>query len=260
MASRARRVNWPGLATIAACLATWELVVRTGLLQFQYLPAPSAIAWGFGELLRNGELAADILHTLQAVLAGWGLAMLLGVVLGLMLGYSAALRRYTMATIEVLRPMPGIAFAPIALLLFGFSMETELMLIVLPALWPILVNTMGGVTGIDRRLHDVGHTFRLSRGAVLVKILVPAAMPSIIVGGRLGMGLSLVMAVIAEMIGNPEGLGYAIVREQQALRPDLMFAYVLVVGVLGVALNAVMRALSEGVLPGARPAGEAVAG
>lgn len=250
----ARRINLPGLATIALCLAAWELAVRTGVLRYDYLPAPSAIGGGLVALLRSGELAADLLHTLAAVLMGWAIALLIGVAGGVALGYSAALRRYTMATIEVLRPMPGVAFVPVALLLFGFSLQTELMVIVLPALWPILVNTAGGVSGIERRLYDVAATFRLPRGAVIRAILVPAAMPAIIVGARLGMGLALVMAVIAEMVGNPEGLGYAIVREQQALRPDRMFADLAVIGVLGILLNAATLALGERLFAGGRAA------
>lgn len=255
----AGRVNLPGLATFAACLGLWELAERLGSVQFDYLPPPSAILGGIADLLRDGELVADIAHTLQAVLIGWVAAMLVGISLGMLLGYSTGLRRYTLATIEVLRPMPGIAFVPVALLLFGFSMQTEVMVIILPALWPILVNTMGGVMAVHRRLFDVGRTLRLSRGAVLLKILLPAAMPSIIVGARISLGLALVMAVIAEMIGNPQGLGYAVVREQQALRPDRMFGYVAAIGMLGIALNAAMLAIGRRLAPALPGAGRGTA-
>jgi ABC-type nitrate/sulfonate/bicarbonate transport system permease component len=111
---------------------------------------------------------------------------------------------------------------------------------------------MGGVTSVHPRLHDVGRTFRLSRKETILRIILPAAMPAIVVGARISLGLALVLAIVAEMVGNPEGLGYGIVREQQALRPDLMFAYIVTVGLIGIALNAAMLAVAESLFPSSR--------
>ena len=111
--------------------------------------------------------------------------------------------------------MPGIAFVPAALLLFGFSLKTELVVIVLPSIWPVLMNTMGGIAGVHHRLNEVGATLRFSFAARVRKILLPAAMPSVLVGLRLSLTLALVLAIVAEMIGNPTGLGYAIVRDNK---------------------------------------------
>jgi sulfonate transport system permease protein len=147
--------------------------------------------------------------------------------------------------------MPGIAFVPVALLLFGFSLKTELVVIVLPALWPVLINTMGGVAGVHPRLFEVGATFRLSRARVVTKIVIPAALPSILVGLRLSLTLALVLAIVAEMVGNPTGLGYAVVRDQQALRPALMFADVIVIGILGILLNQVLMQIVWWLFPAA---------
>ncbi len=234
------RINWLGLGTIVLGFAVWELSLRAGYAQYQNLPAPSAIAGGLVEIASNGQLLADALHTLRAVLLGWVAAVVAGVALGLLLGASATLRTYSLASIEVLRPMPGIAFAPVALLLFGFSLQMELMVIILPALWPVLINTMGAVMGVHARLFEVGRTFRLSRGEILRKIMLPAALPGVLVGARLSMTLALALAIVAEMVGNPAGLGYAVVREQQAMRPELVFAYVVAIGALGVILNAAL--------------------
>jgi sulfonate transport system permease protein len=234
------RPNIAGLATMVACALVWQLTIQTGIVDYEYLPAPSAIIQGVGELAASGELATATLHTLQSVFLGWAIAVAAGVSLGLLLGFSPWLRRYSLATIEILRPMPAIAFVPVALLLFGFSIQTELMVIVVPSLWPVLINTMGGLMGVHAQLGDVGRTFRLSRAAMLYKVFLPAATPAILVGARIGLTLAVVLAVLAEMVGNPEGLGYAIVSQQQALRPDLMFVYVVVTGLLGLALNALL--------------------
>ena len=244
-------LNWPGLATVALLLLLWEALLRGGLAQYQSLPAPSAIAGGLVEITGNGQLLADTLHTLRSVLVGWAAAVVTGVALGLALGASATLRVYALASIEVLRPMPGIAFAPVALLLFGFSLEMELMVILLPALWPVLINTMGAVMGVHARLFEVGRTFRLSQGEILRKIMLPAALPGVLVGARLSLTLALVLAVVAEMVGNPAGLGYAVVREQQAMRPDLVFAYVIAIGVLGLLLNAALTGAVHRAFPAA---------
>jgi sulfonate transport system permease protein len=234
------RINWLGLGTILLGFVLWEIALRAGLAQYQNLPAPSAIANGLAEIVENGQLLADTLHTLLSVLVGWVAAVVAGVALGLLLGALATLRTYSLASIEVLRPMPGIAFTPVALLLFGFSLQMELMVIILPALWPVLINTMGAVMGVHARLFEVGRTFRLSRGEILRKIMLPAALPGVLVGARLSMTLALVLAIVAEMVGNPAGLGYAVVREQQAMRPELVFAYVVAIGALGVILNAAL--------------------
>ncbi len=234
------RPNIAGLVTMAICGLVWEMAIQVGIFHYQYLPAPSAIVRGAGELAASGELITATLHTLESVFLGWAIAVVAGVSFGLLLGASPVLRQYSLATIEVLRPMPAIAFVPVALLLFGFSIETELMVIVLPSLWPVLINTMGGLMAVHARLWEVGRTFRLSRAAILYKVFLPAATPAIMVGVRLSLTLAVVLAVLAEMVGNPEGLGYAVVSQQQALRPDLMFAYVVVIGLLGLALNALL--------------------
>jgi len=207
-------------------------------------------------LEKRGEMDQGILllayYSLFRVGKGFLLGALMGTPLGFLLGLSATARRYSLASIEVLRPMPGVAFAPVGLLLFGFSLKTEMVVTILPVLWPVLVNTMGGVTGVHQRLYDVGRTFRLSRKDTILRIILPAAMPPIVVGARISLGLALVLAVVAEMVGNPEGLGYGIVREQQALRPDLMFAYIVTVGFIGIVLNAAMLALAEALFPSFR--------
>src|SRR4051794_22355782 len=181
------RSNWPGFCTIALGFLLWELLLRAGLARYENLPPPSVIAGGLLEIMRNGQLMADALHTLRVVLVGWAAALVIGVVSGLCLGVSATLRDYSLASIEVLRPMPGIAFAPVALLLFGFSLQMELLVVILPALWPVLINTMGAVAGVHARLFDVGRTFRLSRSETLRRIMLPAALPGVLVGARLSL-------------------------------------------------------------------------
>ncbi len=239
-----------GIGGVVIFLAVWEAAVRSRLLDFDYLPAPSVIAGALVEMAQNGEVFGEIGHTLNASLVGWLISISVGIVAGATLGLSPLARRYSLATVEALRPLPGIAFVPVAILLYGFSLETELIVIVIPTVWPILVNTMAGFAAIPSRLHDVARSFRMSGPAATLTIFAPATAPAILVGLRLSMTLSLIMAVAVEMIGNPEGLGYAVVREAAALRPDTMFGYVFIIGVLGIVLNAALIGAAKLILPG----------
>jgi ABC-type nitrate/sulfonate/bicarbonate transport system permease component len=244
------RPNLSGTLTILAVVGLWEAAVRSGALTFDYLPAPSAVFVAWGQLLLSGEMLAQTAHTLWAVLVGWVIASAIGIGLGLVLGFSALARRHLLASLEVLRPLPAVAFLPLALLLFNFSLTTELVLIIYASIWPVLINTMGGVMSVGARLYDVGRTLRLSRARTLMKVVMPAAAPSIVVGCRLSLGLTLVMAIIAEMLANPHGLGYAVVSELQAMQPQRMFAYVFFIGLLAIALNGALIGLSRRFLRG----------
>lgn len=249
-----------GLGGILLMLLTWEAIVGSGLAVYDYLPAPTAIAAGLPELIYDRGVIGEILHTVGATLLGWAIAVALGMSIGALLGSSRAARDYGLTSIELLRPMPAVALVPVAMLLFGFSIQTELLVIVIPSIWPVLVSTMRGIMTVPDRLEDVARTLRLGRVETVVKVLIPAAAPAVLVACRLSMTTALVLAVVAEMIGNPEGLGYAVVREAQALHPDLMFAYVLITGMLGVVLNAGLVWLGRLMLPGVFNRPSAIAG
>jgi ABC-type nitrate/sulfonate/bicarbonate transport system permease component len=244
------RPNLSGTLTILAVAGLWEAAVRSGAIAFDYLPAPSAVFVAWVQLLLSGEMLVQTAHTLRAVPIGWVVASAIGIGLGLVLGFSALARRYLLASLEVLRPLPAVAFLPLALLLFNFSLTTELVLIIYASIWPALINTMGGVMSVRARLYDVARTLRLSRARTLIKVIMPAAAPAIVVGCRLSLGLTLVMAIIAEMLANPHGLGYAVVSELQAMQPQRMFAYVFFIGLLAIALNGALIGLSRWFLRG----------
>lgn len=245
-----------GIGGILIFLGLWQAVVAVGALHYDYLPPPSQILWALAAMITARPLAAEIAHTLAAAFLGWILATSLGLSIGVLLGLSTTACRYSLASIEVLRPLPGIAFVPLAMLLFGFSLRMELTVIVLPALWPVVINTMGGILAVPQRLHDVARSLHLSTFDAARKVFVPAAAASVLVGCRLSLSLALVMAVIAEMVGNPEGLGYAVIREQQAMQPSFMFAYVFLIGIIGIVLNALVVGAGHALLPGAFPRSE----
>lgn len=239
-----------GVLVLVAIAGIWEVLVRFSIADVQFLPAPSEIAAAAQGEIFGGELVGRLIHTVGVTALGWGIASVIGVGLGLLLGLSPTAYRYSMTSFEVTRAIPPITFVPAALLIFGFSLKMELVLVIYGGIWPVLINTIGGVRSIAPELRDVGTMLRLSTPETIRKIVLPAAMPSVVVGLRLGLSLCLVLAVVAEMVGNPEGLGNGLIRARQALQPALMFVYVIAAGLLGVALNAGLRATARAFLPG----------
>ena len=255
---RLASLNWLGLLTMVGLLGLWQALVGSGGLEYEYLPAPSAVAEAAGRLTISGELPQTAGHTLRVVLLGWVAAGTIGIGLGLLLGLSGGAWRWSMASFEAIRAMPPICLVPVALLIFGFSVRMELTIIVYAAAWPVMINTIDGARGVRPELMEVARMLRLSRSQTVRRIILPAALPLAVVGLRLALSFALVLAVVAEVAGNPSGLGNAIVAAQQALRPDEMFVYVLAIGALGVALNAAFGLLVSRAIPalaGARRTG-----
>lgn len=249
---RSNSLNLEGVTVLVVAACLWELLVRAQIAEIQFLPAPSEIADAARLAATEDELIGRVAHTLGVTLLGWGLASILGFGLGLALGLSNVVYRFSMTSFEVTRAIPPITFAPAALLIFGFSLRMELVLVIFGGVWPVLVNTIGGVHSIPSELRDVGRMLRLNRWATIRKIVLPAAAPAVVVGLRLALSLCLVLAIVAEIVGNPEGVGNGLIRARQALQPALMFVYVIVAGLLGVSLNALLRTAVRLVLPGGR--------
>jgi NitT/TauT family transport system permease protein len=220
------------------------------VLDYEYLPRPTQIASGLREIYTTGELSENLQHTLTASLTGWALASVAGVLVGVVLGLLRPVWQYSMASIEALRALPIVAFVPVAVLLFGFTLKMEIVVAFYAALWPIMLNTQAGVRSVDQRLLEVGDVMGFGRLQRLWKLLLPASTPYIVVGLRLGLSISLVLTLVAEMVGNPAGLGYALIQKGQTLNPDQMFAYVIVIGLCGIVLNAALMILARVALRG----------
>jgi sulfonate transport system permease protein len=239
-----------GIGGIVLFLLFWEGANVSGVFRFESVPPPSAIVGALLKLLMTRTLFEEAAHTISAALVAWGIAVVVGVFIGAALGLLPALRTYAMATVEFMRPLPPVGLVPMAMLLFGFSIKTELFVIAIAGVWPVLIGTMGGVMAVSARLRDVAQCLRLSKADMLLKVFIPAASPSMLVGCRLSLSTSLVLAIVVEMIGNPEGLGHAVVREAQALDRETMFAYVVIIGFLGIVFNTILVGVSRAVLPG----------
>jgi ABC-type nitrate/sulfonate/bicarbonate transport system permease component len=245
MSTLSKRLNLLGLSTFFGFIVLWELLIRLKLISFDYVPPPSEVATATRDLIVSGELWMNLQHTLTAALVGWIIASVVGVILGVLLAVLRPMWTYSMASVDALRSLPIVAFVPVAVLLFGFSLQMEIVLSFYGALWPVLLNTYAGMRDVEPRLLEVGRVMRLRQATQIWKLQLPSATSHIFVGMRLGLAISLVLTLVAEMVGNPAGLGFALVQSAQALQPAQMFAYIVAIGVSGIILNGCLMGLAR---------------
>jgi len=220
-----------------AALVVFEIWVRAIHLQSDSLAPPSAIARAFGEAVADGSVLTATRDTLISAFAGLLIGGAVGLAFGIALGIFQIFDRLMEVTIDAIRPIPSIALLPIALIALGFGYRMEIVIVAFACVWPVLILSRAAVGGIEPRLIEVSRALRLSPADRVRKIIIPAALPRIFLAFRLAAGIALIVAVTVEIAINPIGLGAAIMTAQQALRPDLMLAYLLWIGIVGYLLN-----------------------
>jgi NitT/TauT family transport system permease protein len=230
------------LLAAALMLAVWDYSIRwTGTKVF---PSPLAVEHGLGELFRKGLLWAYIVDSLRRVALGFGAAVLAGVPAGLALGWYPAVNQVVNPALQMLRPISPIAWIPVAILLFGVGDVTAAFLIFLAAFFPIVVGGVSGVANVPAIFRRAGRNFGLSGPQVLARVVFPAALPQLITGLRLALGIAWVVVVAAEMIAVDSGLGYLIIDARNSgKRYDLVVAAMLVIGLIGLAMDVCFRRL-----------------
>jgi ABC-type nitrate/sulfonate/bicarbonate transport system permease component len=221
-----------------AALVVLEIWARAIDLQSDSLAPPSAIAAALGEAFGDGSILVATRDTLASAFAGLLIGGAVGLAFGIALGIFHIFDRLMEVTIESIRPIPSIALLPIALIALGFGYRMEIVTVAFACVWPILILSRAAVGGVEPRLIEVSRALRLSPADRVRKIIIPAALPRIFLAFRLAAGIALIVAVTVEITINPIGLGAGIMTAQQALRPDLMLAYLVWIGVIGYALNA----------------------
>lgn len=222
----------------AGLLIAWEIGSQVGFLPLDSTSRPSLIVVAGTEGLRDGSILWATWETLEASLLGFAIATLIGVSLGIPLGLFPRLERIAGPSIDALRPIPSVALIPVALLIFGFGLRLEASIVAFASVWPILLMTIAAVRGIEPRLLEVARSLQFSPLARVYKIILPAALGRIVVGLRLALAISLVVAVTVEIVLNPRGLGHTMMAAQQALRSDIMYAQLLWLGLVGWSINA----------------------
>ncbi len=237
---------------LAVLVALWQAAaLAAGSIFF---PPPLEILGRMQELWFSGPASSafltdavfdDVVPSLARMLAGWGIVVVLGVALGLVAGRSRAIAETIDPVVEFLRAMPAPALIPVFIILFGTDSAMRVSLIAFGSMWPVLLNTMDGARGVDPTLLATARSFGIPRRAQLTKIVLPAAAPKIFAGLRVSLGLALILMVVSELVASTNGIGHHIIQAQRVFALPDMWAGVLLLGVLGYGLNAVLVAVER---------------
>lgn len=237
-----------GLVGILGFLLTWELLPRLGIVPGRFMPpASEAIA----TLFHNFTLTAfweAVGDTMWQWLLGMLIAVTAAAVLGFIIGSSTFLRRFTNSTIEFLRPVPSVALIPLAVLMFGISTQSALLLIVYASFWQVLIQVLYGVADVDNVAMNTARSYGLGTLARIRYVIFPTTLPYLMTGVRLAAAVALILAITAQLIIGVPGLGAEISKAQSGGAYPSMYALVLATGLLGVLINLVMRVIERKVL------------
>ena len=237
--------RWRGILVPLAVLILAEVGFRVSIGESDSLAPPSRAVGALLGALGDGSLLAGTARTLAGMLGGLAIGGLGGLAVGIALGFSETLRRASFLTIELLRPIPSVALLPLSLLIFGFGYGMEIAVVAFATFWPALILTQNAVAQIEPRLMEVARLMGLTRLETAWKIVLPAAAPRLMTALRLAAGLALVVAVTAEIVSNPQGLGHDLMIAQETLRPERMFGVLFWVGLIGWGKNAALLRLER---------------
>lgn len=240
--------GWParwgaGLLGLLFGLAVWALLTSGLVTDDPVIGGMSPVeTWsGFGDLLDRGVLLSDAAVSLYRLVAGLAAAAFLGVPLGLWLGLRRRAEAVAGPLVQFLRMISPLSWAPVAIAVFGIGNEPVIFLVAAAAVWPIMLSTSAGVHAMDPGYLDVARTMGASGWERLTRVVIPAIRPSILGGIRLALGTAWIVLVPAEMLGVRSGLGYQILNARDQLAYDQVMAVILVIGVLGFALDSLSR-------------------
>jgi NitT/TauT family transport system permease protein len=238
-----------GIASPLLLLVLWEAAARVGLIDVRFFPAPSTIIMQLVLLARTGELELHLWASLQRLFWGFLLGGIPALLLGLAMGLYRPVRIAIDPLVAATYPVPKSAILPLVLLIFGLGEMSKVVMVALGVFYPILINTVAGVRNIQPIYLDVGRNFGATGWQVFRTIALPGALPNIMAGVKLGIGMGLILIAIAEMIGAREGIGYMIWNAWQILAVDTMYVGLMVIAILGFLFNLILDAVEQLVLP-----------
>lgn len=209
-------------------------------LNYHFLPSPWEVLVAARDGLVDGQIFIHVADSLKRVLLGFLVASVIGVCLGLLLGYYKKASEYLKPVIDILSPIPPIAWIPIAILLFGLGDNSAYFIVFLGGFFPIFTNTYVGATSLPNIYKNISDSFEIKRNIFFRKILFFSAMPYIFTGLRIGMGMSWMSVIAAELIGAQSGLGYFIQLNRLLLRTDNVILGMILIGIIGMILNRII--------------------
>lgn len=221
----------------AVIVIAWASVTTSGKIPSGILPSLPSVGKAFETMIGTGQLQGDLLISLSRVIKGYLLSALLGVVIGSLIGMSRTIKELLLPMITVIRQIPMIAWIPLIILWCGIGEESKVVIIVLAAFFPILVNAESGIAQTPENFLEVARLYKLGWWKTFSKVYLPHAIPQILVGLKLGLGVSWMAVVASELIAATSGIGYRMSNARSLMRPDVVIVCMLVIGVVGILMD-----------------------
>lgn len=221
----------------AVLIVLWEILSKKGIINQSIMPAPTRIIRTLKVMLSDGELTTHLGVSAFRVVQGFGIGAVLGIIIGILMGLSQRIDGALKTMVGILRPIPIIAWVPLLILWMGIDEASKVTVIAIGSFWPILLNTIHGIKSVDEKYLEVAKILEKSKVETLIKIVFPAALPSIFTGIRLGIGTAWMSVVGAEMIAAATGIGYLIMYARELSQPDVMLVGVFSIGIIGLLID-----------------------
>ncbi|KQY81839.1 aliphatic sulfonate ABC transporter permease SsuC [Pelomonas sp. Root1444] len=233
----------------AAILIAWEVASRSGLLSARILPEPAAVLAAFWQLLRSGELAHHVAVSTARAFSALAIGGGLGLALGLLTGTWRQAEALLDTTLQMLRNIPALALIPLVILWFGIDETAKLVLVAVGVFFPVYLNTFHGIRGVDRDLIEMARSYGLSGWQLYRQVILPGALPSILVGLRFSLGLMWVLLIVAETLSAQAGIGYLTMNAREFLQTDIVLVGILLYALLGKLADVAARWMERAWLP-----------
>jgi sulfonate transport system permease protein len=230
-------------------LILWIIATNLELFSAAILPSISTVFDSLKSQLNSGQLWKDISISLVRVLEGYLIAATLGITLGVLMGISERINKFFFLTFTSIRQIPMLAWIPLIVLWFGIGESSKIIVIVIAAYFPILLNTMNGIKRTDKNLIEVGNMYNLSKWKLFTKIYFPSALPSIFVGLKLGLGISWMAVVGAEIIASSSGIGYRMNDARSLMQPEVVFVGMFAIALIGIIMDQILSRISKKITP-----------
>lgn len=230
-------------------LALWIIATNLELFSAAILPSISTVFDSLKSQLNSGQLVKDIGISLVRVVEGYLIAATLGITLGVLMGISEKINKFFFLTFTSIRQIPMLAWIPLIVLWFGIGESSKIIVIVIAAYFPILLNTMNGIKRADKNLIEVGNMYNLSKWRLFTRIYFPSALPSIFVGLKLGLGISWMAVVGAEIIASSSGIGYRMNDARSLMQPEVVFVGMFAIALIGIIMDQILTRISKKITP-----------
>ena len=232
--------------TLTVFLAAWETVSHLGLGGFvQYISSPSGCASAFWTMIENGELWPSVRVSVIAFAIGFAISLAIGIPLGLAMGWNRTLRELLEPPLMAAYVMPRLALLPVVVVWLGIGIRSTVVIVVVDAVFPVIINTMAGVRNTDTKLVQVARSFGARRGDLFRKVLFPASIPAILTGVRLAVARGILGVIVAQLYVSTVGLGHLISVYGQTYQTDYIVVLVLLVGIFGYAVNIALQRIER---------------